>query len=220
VGIEADTAFFTGNNVPAISIQATVSNHDFDLKRESKRGSKATPELEKQAEMIGSDKWKTIVPYHALRPGVPETRKHYIKVDSSERWTHIRLKIFPDGGIARLRVFGIVIPDWNQVKGLVDVASLALGAIAISWSNAHYGSPMRLLAPGRSTGMHDGWETARNPNRPSIFKLGDDGMIDIKGKDWAIIKLAKPCHIEKIIVDTNHYKGNYPESCMIEVYLS
>lgn len=188
--------------------------------RKSVRGSKASEADFEDVGKLKSDEWTTILKSTPLRPGVPETRHHFISIDSKDRFTHIRLNLYPDGGIARLRVYGIVIPDWTTITGTIDFASLGLGAKALSWSNAHYGSPMRLLAPERSTGMHDGWETARNPNRPAIFKLGADGMIEQKSSEWAIIQLGKPCTVQKIIVDTNHYKGNYPESCMIEVSLS
>ncbi|KAI8895717.1 allantoicase-like protein [Globomyces pollinis-pini] len=217
VGVDADTAWFTGNNVPAFSIQAACLNEDLKIERVSKRGSKASDALLKEVEKIKSDKWTTILKSSPLKSGVPETRHNVFKVDSSERWTHLRINLYPDGGLSRLRVFGNVIPDWSKIPdGLIDIASLVYGGKALSWSNAHYGSPMRLLAPNRSTGMHDGWETARNPNRPPIFKLGPDGMIEMKGNEWTIIQLGRAATIDHIIVDTNHYKGNFPESCVIE----
>jgi allantoicase len=72
-----------------------------------------------------------------------------------------------------------------------------------------------MLAPNRSTGMHDGWETARNPDRPPVFKMVN-GMIEMVGKDYATIALGHSGTVESVLVDTNHYKGNYPESCLIE----
>jgi allantoicase len=114
-----------------------------------------------------------------------------------------------------LRVFGTVVPNWDNLKGIVDLAALQNGGKALEFSNAHYGHPMRMLAPNRSTGMHDGWETARNPDRPAVYKMVD-GMIEMVGRDFAIISLGHSGMVERIIVDTNHYKGNYPESCLIE----
>ncbi|KAJ3252180.1 hypothetical protein HK103_001791 [Boothiomyces macroporosus] len=212
-GFDIDTAWFTGNNVPGCSIQAYCG--ELDLKRVSKRGSAAPKE---EIERIGNltKDWVTLC-QTKLSPGVPETRHTLVEIQNQKRWTHLRLNLYPDGGIARLRVYGTVLPDWSKMpKQIIDVASLQYGGKAIKWSNAHYGNPMRLLATARSTGMHDGWETARNPNRPPVFKLGNDGMIEMVGKDWAIIKLGHEATIKKVIVDTNHYKGNYPESCMIE----
>jgi allantoicase len=79
---------------------------------------------------------------------------------------------------------------------------------------------MQLLKPSRSTGMHDGWETARNINRPKVFQLNSDGMLNFNGKEHCVIQLGRPCQILRIIIDTNHYKGNFPESCYLEVFFS
>lgn len=122
--------------------------------------------------------------------------------------------MYPDGGIARLKVFGVVVP--NIIKHvMIDVASLQNGARALEFSNAHYGSPMRLLQLDRSLGMFDGWETARNPNRPHVYLNGDDGNLIIPGNEWAVIKLGVPSIVRSVVVDTLHYKGNFPESCEI-----
>ena len=59
--------------------------------------------------------------------------------------------------------------------------------------------------------------TARNPNRPPIFVKGEDGHLIMPGYEWAVFKLGTTGTAQKIIIDTNHFKGNYPESALIEV---
>jgi allantoicase len=148
-----------------------------------------------------------------LKPGYPETRYNIFPIETKNT-RFIRLNIFPDGGIARFKAFGVI---KKELKGLCDIACVENGARAIEWSNAHYGTPMCLLSKLKSTGMHDGWETARNPNRPRIYTV-TNGLLNMVGADWCIIELACKGRVEKIIVDTNHYKGNSPESVMIEYY--
>ena len=210
----ADTAYFTGNHVPAISIQAISTTDEFDFGRIAKRGTCATQALIEEVDAL-SKYWTEILPFTKLQPGYPETRLNHLSLSSNVKATHIRLNYYPDGGMARLRVYGTVVPNWDNLKGTIDLAALKNGGKALEFSNAHYGHPMRMLAPNRSTGMHDGWETARNLNRPSIFKMVD-GMIEMVGKDYAVIALGHSGVLEKVLVDTNHYKGNYPESCLLE----
>lgn len=114
-----------------------------------------------------------------------------------------------------MSVFGTVCPDWKLLSGSLDLAALENGGTAISWSNAHYGNPMAMLQKARSVGMHDGWETARNPTRPSVYLRDDHGQLIIPGNEWAIIRLGSPGLVSSIIVDTAHYKGNYPESFLL-----
>lgn len=75
---------------------------------------------------------------------------------------------------------------------------------------------MQLLAPGTAKGMYDGWETARNPNRPKIFTCGPDGQLIMPGFESAVIQLGHPGRISRVIIETHHFKGNYPESCILE----
>jgi allantoicase len=160
-GFDVDTAFFTGNNVPAISIQACdmSDTKEPEIKRVSVLGSRADEKSFEEVGKLNSHEWKTILPISKLKSGVPETRHNYFKIKTDERWTHLRINCFPDGGIARLRVFGNVVPDWDNIEYPCDLACLAQGGKAVQWSNAHYGSPVNLLKPKRSSGMHDGWET-------------------------------------------------------------
>ena len=164
-GFHVDTAHFTGNvnnfkqNVPSISIQAFNGAVSLKNKRTPVLGSQASQADIDSVKAINSHAWTTILNISDLKAGVPETRHHYFKIQDDKRYTHIRLNAFPDGGIARLRIYGNVDPEWHKIESPCDLALISHGGKTVSWSNAHYGSPMRLLERGRSTGMHDGWET-------------------------------------------------------------
>jgi allantoicase len=122
-----------------------------------------------------------------------------------ERVTHLRLKIYPDGGVARLRVHGEVVPDWpslTRAGGEIDLAAVEHGGWVIVSSDMFFGSRNNLIQPGRSTGMHDGWETRRRRS---------------PGHDWCILRLGTAGKISRVEVDTSHFKGNFPESCSLEV---
>jgi allantoicase len=184
VGFDIDTNFFLGNHPPQASIEAvhlenTIGITDWD-----------SDDLE----------WKEILPKSHLDAG----SQNFYKSNSNELFTHVRLHIFPDGGVARLRVYGEVYKDWSLVKEneSVDLASALNGAKAIECNDMFFSDVSNLLMPGRGVNMGDGWETKRNrtPNN----------------RDWAIIKLAHAGIIDRIIVDTCHFKGNYPDSCSIE----
>ena len=125
-------------------------------------------------------------------------------INYAERLTHLRFKIFPDGGVARLRVYGEVMPDWEQLKragGQIDLAAAENGALILSCSDMFFGHHQNLIMPGRAANMSDGWETKRRRG---------------PGHDWVIIKLGRRGHINRIEVDTAHFKGNFPESCSLE----
>ena len=198
-GIEVDTAFFTGNFAPRISIEAanvpdySTDEHDewmpgsFDRFEQGGgiRGSKASRELVTKARAACDEHtWHTLVPESPLNPGYPESRMHYFAVlDPSTKklpFTHIRLNYFPDGGVARLKVYGSVSVNFERdVFGrlkpsepvpLMDLASMALGGRGLACSNKHFGVPRNLLKPGRGLDMGDGWETARHLERPAIIQ--------------------------------------------------
>jgi allantoicase len=122
---------------------------------------------------------------------------------SDRRVTHLRLKIYPDGGVARLRVYGEVVPDLARLSAAkeIDLASITNGSRILASSDDFFGVPLNLLLPGRGINMGDGWETRRRRG---------------PGHDWTIIKLGVSGKIHHVEVDTAHYKGNFPESCSIE----
>ena len=122
---------------------------------------------------------------------------------SDKPFDQVRLNIFPDGGVARLRVFGEVSPNWVKIpkKASLDLVAVENGGLPLLASDEHYSHPQNLIMSGRSKNMGDGWETKRRRG---------------PGWDWVILKLGAPGQLRKIEVDTNFYKGNYPDSCMIE----
>ncbi|PKR49700.1 allantoicase [Thalassospira marina] len=178
-GVDIDTSHFTGNFPPAASLEGCFC---------------PAGDPDENAD------WTEIV----APQGLGASAHHYTEVTSSAIYTHVRLHIYPDGGIARLRVYGRPNRDWTEMaaKGeQVDLAAMINGGIAVAWSDAHYGNPNVVLAPGRGVNMGDGWETSRRRE---------------PGNEWLIIELGHPGEIEKIVIDTCHFKGNFPDRVSIQ----
>jgi allantoicase len=182
-GVVIDTSFFTGNYPERASIDAC-----------SLEGVPPVDALTSS----DVDWWPLLSPVN-LRGNAANS----FAIESIDRRaTHLRLNIFPDGGVARLRVHGVVQPDGRVFANReVDLGATENGGFVVSCSDMHYGNPQNMLQPGRSTHMGDGWETKRRRG---------------PGHDWAIIRLARRGTIERIELDTDHYKGNAPGNCMIE----
>jgi allantoicase len=183
-GVVIDTSFFTGNYPEQASIDAAAV--------------KGSPSID---QMVGDDiEWQPLLKRSALKGNA--SNPFAIK-SKGRRLTHLRLNIFPDGGVARLRVHGEVVPDEAVFKPerLVDLAALENGGFIVSCSDMHYGNRQNLILPGRSTHMGDGWETKRRRG---------------PGHDWAIVRLARRGVIERVELDTDHFKGNAPGKCMLE----
>lgn len=184
-GLDIDTNHFLGNHPPYASVDACRVNEK-DNKNKS-----ALPE---------KIMWTEILPKSPLNPG----SQNLFAVSGNENWTHIKLNIYPDGGVARFRVYGEVRKNFTQFKNkkiLTDLAALMNGGKVLVCNDMFFGSKDNLISPGRSKNMGDGWETKRKR---------------IPGHDWVIIKLAEAGVIKKITVDTNFFKGNFPDSCMLE----
>jgi allantoicase len=174
-GFDIDTSFFTGNYPPAARIEAA------NVEGDPGEGTA----------------WTEILPMTPLGPSA----HHYLAAEGAGVWTHVRLHIYPDGGVARLRVFGEPHLDAAALRGkVIDLASGLNGGRVVAYSDAHYGAFHRLLSPGRGINMGDGWETRRRRT---------------PGNDWIIIALGARGLVEAIEVDTAHYKGNFPDSCSI-----
>jgi allantoicase len=125
-------------------------------------------------------------------------------IEDGERSTHVRLNIFPDGGVARLRVYGDVVPDLDGLARSsepADFASVINGGLALSCSDTTFGSKNNLIMPGTPRDMGGGWETRRRRG---------------PGYDWIIVRLGARCQIERIAIETEHFKGNYPDRCSID----
>ncbi len=174
-GFDVDTSHFTGNYPPACRIEAA------NVRGEPGDGTA----------------WTEIVPLTPLGASA----HHYLASRSESVWSHVRLHIYPDGGVARLRVYGEPHLDEIALRGqTIDLASGLNGGRVIAYSDAHYGAFHRMLAPGRGLDMGDGWETRRRRT---------------PGNDWIIVALGARGIVESVEVDTAHYKGNYPDSCSI-----
>lgn len=173
--VNVETSFFTGNFPPEASLEAL---------------DKAS--LNEDA--CENEDWQEIL----SRWNIRGDSHNVVSLAEPVYATHLRLHIYPDGGIARLKVYGDVAVDWTQFaeEDLPDLASILHGARAVAWSDAHYGSPARMLAPRRGKNMGDGWETARRRG---------------PGNDWAVIRLGHAGILERAVVDTAHFKGNYPD---------
>jgi allantoicase len=184
-GVIVDTAFFKGNYP-----------EDCELETCSLAADASLAQLEDH-----TTKWAALLPKSPL---AGDARNRF-PIVSSTRVTHLRMKIYPDGGVARLRVHGEVSPDWpalNRAGGEIDLAAVEHGGWVIVSSDMFFGSRNNLILPSRSTGMHDGWETRRRRG---------------PGHDWCIVRLGAPGRIKRVEVDTSHFKGNFPESCSLEV---
>ena len=107
----------------------------------------------------------------------------------------MRLDIFPDGGVARLRLHGEPVPEWPALAAPLDLAALAHGARVLDWSDRFFGAPWKMIQPGPARGMFDGWETRRRRG---------------PGHDWAIVRLACEGVVERVEIDTAFFKGNAP----------
>lgn len=181
--VEIDTNHFLGNHPPFASLDALCLTNDF-------------PSNLDDAEALV---WSPILAQSPLNPG----SQNLFAITSEQAWTHLRLNIIPDGGVARFRVYGVVVPDWRKSKPgeLIDLAAVENGGVPLACSDMFFSSMNNLIMPGRSENMGDGWETKRRRG---------------PGYDWIIVKLGLPGAIRKIEVDTNHFKGNYPDTCSIE----
>jgi len=184
-GAVVDTSYFKGNFPEHCELEACAVD-----------GEPSVAQLEDHA-----TKWFSLLPKSPLTGDA----RNSFPITPSSRVTHLRFNIFPDGGVARLRVHGEVVPDWPALArtgGEIDLAAVEHGGWVIVSSDMFFGSRNNLILPGRSTGMHDGWETRRRRG---------------PGHDWCIVRLGAPGKISRIEVDTSHFKGNFPESCSLEV---
>jgi allantoicase len=179
-GVDVDTSHFDGNQPELASLEGC------DL-----RGS-PTP-----ARLARAD-WFELLPRSPLRPSA----HHPLPVACERPVTHVRLNIFPDGGVARLRVHGEVAADRAALSGrVIDLCAIEHGGVVLSASDEHFGRKEHLVLPGRARSMADGWETRRRRG---------------PGHDWAILRLAGAGRIERLLIETHHFKGNYPESASLE----
>ncbi len=174
--VDIDTAFFLGNHPPFASLWACHSPG-------------ATPE-----DLRDHTDWTCIVAEMPLRRGSSNVGLAI----GTATWTHLRLDIYPDGGVARLRAYGV--PE-AATEGAFDLIGAQNGGRAVACSDAFFASMDNLLLPGRAPHMGHGWETRRS--RPP-------------GEDWIIVRLGQPGRLHSLVADTHHFKGNYPDRCAVD----
>ena len=183
-GIEIDTAFFNGNQAPEIAVQACYISES----------------REKEVKEPDFAEWSTILEKQECGPS---QRHAWMLPEVTKRaFTHVRLQMFPDGGIARFRLFGHAIPILPQnVDTVFDLAATVNGGVAAACSDQHFGTKDNLLLPGRGEDMGDGWETKRSRGKDHV--------------DWVIVKLGVPGLIDRVVVDTAHFRGNFPQKVQL-----
>jgi allantoicase len=183
-GVMVDTSYFRGNYPEHCSIEGCAV--------------RGVPDPEQLA--VDTAAWFPLLPESPLQG---DSLNRFL-VEVPERITHLRLNIFPDGGVARLRVYGDVVPEWTRFArdgGEIDLAALENGGWVPVCSDMFFGHRQNLILPGRSLFMGDGWETRRRRGF---------------GHDWSIVRLAAPGVIHRVEIDTDHFKGNAPDCCSLE----
>jgi allantoicase len=178
--VDVDTSHFNGNQPAMISIEGTnsISNK------------------------INQFKWKPLL----SKKKTKANSHHLFTTNSKKIFTHIKFNIFPDGGVARLRLFGSIAKSNKLKNKKTNLASLLDGASVIACNNEHFGKAENILAPGKAKNMGDGWETRRRRD---------------KGFDWLILNSISGNKIDKIEISTHHFKGNFPSHCSLQAaYIS
>ena len=180
--VVVDTSYFRGNFPESCSLEACAIEQS-------------------NVELAGGTPWAEVFPRSQLKGD----SQNIFAINDPHRYTHLRLNIYLDGGVARLRVLGEAIPELEQALNNSDLADLAAvhnGGHVLDCSDKFFSAPQNLLMPGSSCGMHDGWETKRRRG---------------PGYDWVTIRLGVSGTIQAIEVDTSYFKGNFPESCSLEI---
>jgi len=174
--VDIDTSYFSGNHPDQISLEACSSNKTIPSRK---------------------TKWITII----KKSRTKANSHHFFKIKNKSFFTHVKLNIFPDGGVARIRIYGSMKTKKKIKKKMLNLASVLNGAVPIACNNEHFGRAENILAPGVGKNMGDGWETRRSRG---------------KNFDWIIIKCGETGKINNIQIDTHHFKGNYPDKCSMQ----
>ncbi|CDO76539.1 hypothetical protein BN946_scf184769.g3 [Trametes cinnabarina] len=184
-GFDIDTSHFNGNEAPQASVDILYSADDAP------------------APQADDPRWEELLPKVNLGPN----SRHLFTVPASKRANYVKLNMYPDGGIARFRVYGLVAPIFpSDTSANFDLAHVFSGGRVVFTSDQHFGVGSNLILPGRGKDMGDGWETKRS-RAPGH-------------KDWAIIKLGDTGYLSQVEIDTAHFMGNFPESCELHALRS
>lgn len=186
IGCEVDTAFFNGNHAPHISVEGATIGDDT------------------AAGAVAAAAWDPII---AKTECGPSQRHFFVRSAgiTENSYTHFRLRMYPDGGIARFRLYGsavAVLP--KDLATVLDTASVFNGGVAVRVSDQHFGSADNLLLPGRGHDMSDGWETKRSRTPGHV--------------DWVVIRLGALTLVQSVVVDTAHFRGNFPQKVNIKAF--
>ena len=174
--VDVDTSYFNGNQPSKVSLEACFSKNKIPNKKSN---------------------WVTILSKKTTKPN----SHHFFNIKNKSIFTHVKLNIFPDGGVARLRLYGAMEIKRNFGKEMINLTSVLNGATPIACNNEHFGRAENILAPGSGKNMGDGWETRRSRG---------------KNFDWLILKCATQGNVSTIQIDTHHFKGNYPDKCSLQ----
>ncbi len=174
--LDLDTRFFTGNYPPGASVEGCAD----------------------EDEPGAASAWRPLLTGVALGPGA----RHVLPVLDGDPVRWLRLSIFPDGGMARLRAYGTPVVDPATLAGeAVELSALRHGGRVVAVSDAHYGDPSVILTEGRGRDMGDGWETRRRRE---------------PGHDWMVLALGVPGTVAAVEIDTAHFKGNFPDRVSLQ----
>ena len=173
--VDVDTSHFNGNQPAMVSIEGANS----------------------KSNKINQLKWQPLL----SKKKTKANSHHYFTVNSNKVFTHIKFNIFPDGGVARLRLYGSIAKSNKLKDKKINLASLLDGSSVIACNNEHFGKAENILAPGKAKNMGDGWETRRRRG---------------KGFDWLILNSLDGKEIDKIEISTHHFKGNFPSHCSLQ----
>ena len=187
-GVVVDTSFFRGNFPESCALEACAVEGYPTVK-----------------ELFSDDvKWTEILPWTHLRGDSRNVFAIQKGIERVGRVTHLLFRINPDGGVARLRVYGDAVPDWERLArrpGEIDLAGAEQGGLVLSCSDMFFGNRHNLILPGPPLGMHDGWETKRRRG---------------EGHDWAVVRLGVRGSIHRLEIDTSFFKGNAPGTAWVE----
>jgi len=183
-GFDIDTNHFLGNHPPFASVEAIHLTDDIS-------------DWSKADGLV----WEEVLEKSSLDPG----SQHFFEIRSDTIYTHVRLHIYPDGGVSRFRVYGEVFKDWNSVSKdeILDLVLVTNCGKSLKCNDMFFSAMDNLISPLKGKNMGDGWETKRN-RKPN-------------NEDWVILRLGHKGLVKKIVVDTYQFKGNYPDSCAIDV---
>lgn len=182
-GVEIDTTYFNGNHTEAVAVQGCFeTGHDADEKVVG----------------MGEERWSNLLGRRSCGP----SRRHAWRVEDGKEVTHVRLCMFPDGGIARFRLYGEAIAVFPEdVTAEIELSAAVMGGVVTACSDEHYGASGNLLLPGRGIDMGDGWETKRSRGKGHA--------------DWVVLRLGARGFIQRVVVDTKHFIGNFPTSIKV-----